>query len=254
MLKKLIIGVCSVMILLTAIAGTASAQTQPPNPPDDPQGFPMQRWGGRRAWDRPSLDVLTGVLGMTPEEIRNALQDGQTVLDLAEARGMTEDELSAALQEAAGVRIAQALADGKITQEQADVMQERIADGMFPNRGGMFAGFHPAENIAEFLGMSLEDVKAALDGGQTVAELLESRGKTMDDLKGYGQSQAQDRMQQALTDGRITQEQADRMMERIASGHPQSGPGARGFMGQSTDGVFGGLRQRIGGWLQGLRK
>ena len=254
MLKKLIIGVCSVMILLTAIAGTASAQAQPPNPPDDPQGFPMQRWGGRRAWDRPSLDVLTGVLGMTPEEIRNALQDGQTVLDLAKARDMTEDELSAALQEAVGTRIAQALADGKITQEQADAMQERIADGMSPNHPGLFGGLHRAEYLAEFLGMSPEDVKAALDGGQTVAELLESRGKTLDDLKGFGQNQAQDRMQQALADGRVTREQADRMMERIDSGHPRSAPGARGFMGQLTDDVFGGLRQRIGGWLQGLRK
>lgn len=343
MLKKLGIGVLTALLLVTTFSGAVFAQAEPPNPPEDPQDSSARMWSGRRVGNRIALEALAEILDMTTDEIRSALQDGQTVLELAEAQGMTEEEVEAALQaaaeervqqaladgkiteeqadamlervanaefpwldqtfdrnplvdglaeflgmtsdelkaaredgqtleeilesqgktmdelkayaqEKAEERIQQALADGKITQEQADAMLERMADGGFPRPGQPFGDYRPAEGLAEFLGMTSDEVKDALQDGQTVEELLESQGRTMEELQAYGQAKTEDRVGQALADGKITQEQADKLLERIESGNIRPRQGVKNFVDRVTDSVFGKVRERLGNWMQGLGK
>jgi hypothetical protein len=73
--------------------------------------------------------VLADLLGISAEELAAAKEDG-SVRDLIEASGLTQEEIQAAMQEAYEAAVAQAVADGVITQEQADQLQE------MPGRGG----------------------------------------------------------------------------------------------------------------------
>jgi hypothetical protein len=114
---------------------------------------------------------------------------------LAEALGITAAELQTAQQAANEAAIDQALAQGLITQAQADALKER--SGMFGRGGHGFFG----------LGDSAIDMDALL---------AEALGVTTDELNA-ARAEAQDlALAAAVEDGRITQEQADQMEARQA--------------------------------------
>lgn len=72
------------------------------------------------------LSAAATALGMTEDELRTALEtDGATLADVAGEQGVEVDALVDALVTAQQERIAAAVEDGRLTQEQAD---ERLAD------------------------------------------------------------------------------------------------------------------------------
>jgi hypothetical protein len=71
--------------------------------------------------DREALTAQ--VLGMSVDELQAARQDGKTMADLLEEKGMTQAEFEEALTTAKEAAIAQAVTDGVITQAQADAIQ-----------------------------------------------------------------------------------------------------------------------------------
>ena len=72
------------------------------------------------------LSAAATALGMTEDELRTALEtDGTTLADVAGDQGVDVDALVDALVAAQQERLAAAVEDGRITQEQAD---ERLAD------------------------------------------------------------------------------------------------------------------------------
>jgi len=73
--------------------------------------------------------VLADLLGIPVEELEAAKEDG-SIRDLVEASGLTPEEIQVAMEEARAVAVAEAVADGVITQEQADQLEEA------PGRGG----------------------------------------------------------------------------------------------------------------------
>jgi polyhydroxyalkanoate synthesis regulator phasin len=82
--------------------------------------------GGHHGGDRIGLETAAESLGMTEEELRTALEpDGTSLADVAVAEGVEIDTLVDALVKAQQDRIAQAVEDGRLTQEEAD---ERLAD------------------------------------------------------------------------------------------------------------------------------
>ena len=115
---------------------------------------------------------------------------GATDEYLAQALGITTDGLSAAYQKASTAAIAKAVADGLITQAQADAMNANGKAFPFGGRGGGWL----AEN--------------GIDFNTFLADAL---GITTDQLQA-GRVKAEDaRLAQAVADGEITQEQADLM-------------------------------------------
>jgi formaldehyde-activating enzyme involved in methanogenesis len=149
---------------------------------------------------------------------------------LAEALGITVEELDAAKQEAREAAIAQAVADGLLTQEQAD----QLLASDFGGRGWHFGGDQDTY-LAEALGISVEELAAARDQvfadqlavmveagmlTQEQADLalarhaVQSRLDT-DALQAAVQSAYEDAVAQALADGIITQEQADQLLSEL---------------------------------------
>jgi hypothetical protein len=83
--------------------------------------------GGRRGgpgrhggFGGPSLDVVATTIGISEDDLRSALREGQTIADVAAANGSSADAVIAALVAARTESIDAAVADGRLTQEQAD--------------------------------------------------------------------------------------------------------------------------------------
>jgi hypothetical protein len=112
--------------LTTAFAQTdpgddAPTTTEAPAPADDatpPEGGCMGHHG-------PGLDVLADAIGIDEADLRAALEDGQTPAEVAEANGVSRDDLVAALVDDINAHIDQAVEDGHLTEAEAD---ERRAD------------------------------------------------------------------------------------------------------------------------------
>lgn len=175
--------------------------------------------------------------------------DEQAILSDAAGRlGVDPSELSAALEGAYAARIDSAVAAGELTQEQADRMKQRLADGGLPLFGGghglhgpMFGGAG-LEAAASYLGLTEAELREALAGAQTLAEIADEQGKTVDGLKQAMIDAATADLEQAVTDGKLTEEQQQRILENlperidaIVQGElPLRGPG-RGWHGPEGD-------------------
>ena len=92
------------------------------------------------------LETAAAYLGLTEAELRAELQDGKTLAEIAKAEGKSVAGLVQALVKDAKARIDEAVADGKLTQAQAEELEqgleERITDLVNGELRGPGPGFH----------------------------------------------------------------------------------------------------------------
>jgi polyhydroxyalkanoate synthesis regulator phasin len=85
--------------------------------------------GGHGGMVRLDIDAAADALGLTPEELRDALAtEGTTLADVAEEEGVETSTLVDALVAAGEDRIEQAVTDGRLTQEQAEELREALPE------------------------------------------------------------------------------------------------------------------------------
>jgi len=100
---------------------TTTVQEQPTAPADGQA--PVDCEGpGRHG---PPLDALAEAIGIDAEELRTALEEGQTPAEVAEANGVSRAELVDAIVADMNEHLDQAVEDGHLTEAEA---QERRAD------------------------------------------------------------------------------------------------------------------------------
>ena len=236
------------MVMVLALGAlTAFAQTE-----DDPEPTPTA------PLTEDSTDETTD--SVTPTN-RNGRSHGLGVSAeaLAEALGITVEELTAAEETAHAAAIAQAVTDGLITQEQAD---ELFANG---GRGrGFHFGYDKNTYLAEALGITVEELDAARLEVYTaqLAELVAAGTITQaeadlilaqkavqnyvddDAYQSAVQSIYADAVAQALADGVITQAQADELLATMSTQTFRfpgaGGPGGGGHRGHHGHGGPGG--------------
>lgn len=108
-----------------------------------------------------------------------------------------------------------------------------------------------ADAVAEFLGLTPEEIAADRAAGQSLADIAEGQEKDPAGLVDTILSAKQDQIQQAVTAGQLTQERADAMLETMTErvtervADPAMGPrggdgGSRGGMGRGMGGGAGG--------------
>lgn len=96
--------------------------------------------------------ALAELLGLEPEELHDQIQGGTTIQELADEAGVDleafHEEMMMNRQEDMETRIAEALAEGEISQDQADWLMEGLEKGYLGGpffksggRGGKRPGF-----------------------------------------------------------------------------------------------------------------
>lgn len=178
--------------------------------------------------------------------------------ELATALGITSDALTKAQAEAQTAALAKAVADGLITQAQADEIT--AAGSAFPFGGNWNAwlsakGIEFDSFLADSLGISTDDLAAARSKAlaahlstmvangsltQDQADLIEARQALAgsDKFTGAMQSAFETAVAQAVKDGTITQAQADLLLAKVT----QNGGFNLGWGGM--DGMRGGRHGR----------
>jgi polyhydroxyalkanoate synthesis regulator phasin len=114
------------------------------------------------------------------------------------------------------------VADGELTQEQADAVKERLEAEGAPLLGGPFLhgpghhhGFGDFGGLgaaATYLGLTADELRERLEGGDTLADVAAAEGKTADGLVQAMVDAAEADIADAVEAGRLTQEQADEIL------------------------------------------
>jgi hypothetical protein len=144
------------------------------------------------------------------------------VEDVAQQLGIDSQKLTDALEQALENRVDEAVADGRLTEEQGAAMKERIRSGEAPLlglRGGKH-GMHHAGGMAlaaaaSYLGLTEAELRAELADGQSLAEVARAEGKSVDGLVDALVAEAKAKLGEAVEDGRLTDAQRDAMLERL---------------------------------------
>ncbi len=150
--------------------------------------------------------------------------------DVAAQLGVEPDELEGAIEQALEDRLDEAVAAGRMTQEQADALKERIESGDFPLFGGGGpggpGGMHGGGPIgldaaASYLGLTDEELRTELSDGSTLAEVAGEQGKSVDGLVAALVESAKADLADAVEAGRLTEAQQaeilDGLEERITT-------------------------------------
>ena len=176
--------------------------------------------------------------------------------------GISVEAYDAAVEQAHEQVVSEALAEGWLTEDQAERLQERMEQGpgalgrgrglMGPHMGLMGRGGESIIGVAaEKLDMSVQDLLTELQDGKSIADVAADSGVDPQDIIGTYLAQLEETLQQAVDDGKLTQNQADWILEQATERaleevngtwegrHPGGFPGGKrpggmwGFPGQT---------------------
>lgn len=217
MFKKIFLGVMITGLLAAGVVTSVSAFGQnPPVCPTEP--------------------IPADVLGMTVDELRDEIRSGKTIQELFEEKGLDYDEIAAQWLADHQACLDEAVAEGELSEEQAALLQERfeerVEEGFLFNQMQQFGnamrsymnfraeklwegGHGLVGQILESLGITFDELQERIQGGESVEDLAEEAGIDLQAMHEERIAQQLERVDQAVEDGKITEEQADRIRERL---------------------------------------
>ncbi len=197
-------------------------------------------------------DELAELLGMTTDEIRDAVRSGSSLADLATENGVEPQEIVDVLVAAFEARLDEMVANGRLTAEEADARKESViakiearVNGEHVDRGhrrhrsDRAARGDRLNAVAELLGLTAEDLRAERREGATIADLAEANGVSVDDVVEVLVAEAAAKVEAAVESGRLDDAEAAEKLaaleERITAAVNGEGDfGHRGHRGRSN--------------------
>jgi polyhydroxyalkanoate synthesis regulator phasin len=178
-----------------------------------------------------ALAAAGGGVAIAASERWSPREDSKAVLDdVAKELGVTPAELSDAFKQALKNRVDDALADGRITESQADALKKRIDASDYPLPFGFFqfgvgpplepfdhkpfgilGPFAKLDAAASYLGLSERELRSRLSDGKTLAEIAKAEGKTVDGLVDALVNAAEKQIDAAVDAGKLTESQGNEL-------------------------------------------
>lgn len=231
MFKKMIITVVAINMLLIGVVGAQEPGTETNQPPA--AGELRERTGrmiGQYA-DGMLAELVETYAGMTPAEAWREIRNSETTLaDLIEANGQSVDGfISEAVSNLEG-KIDEAVANGDLDADRAEQMKanltERLTEmvnGEFqPRRGerpgpaGRLMNSEMVALVESYTGMEAQDILSAIRAGDnTVADLIEANGGSVDEFVNAAIAQAETRIDEAVANGNLDADRAEQMKANL---------------------------------------
>ncbi|MDQ2967513.1 MAG: hypothetical protein M3R37_04240 [Actinomycetota bacterium] len=153
--------------------------------------------------------------------------------DAAQQLGIPSSKLSGALKKALSDRVNADVAAGRVTKAEGDALKARIQSNDFPLFGGPHRGFDHfgfigrLESAAGYIGLTEAQLRTELEGGKSLAQVATAHGKSVDGLIGALVAAAKDKLDNAVSTGRLTKAQETEMLgvlkDRITSAVNRTG-------------------------------
>jgi uncharacterized protein YidB (DUF937 family) len=170
-------------------------------------------------------EAVAEALGMTTDEVKAALQEGSTLAEIAATQGISEADLVSQLVAQAQAHIDELVASGDLTAEEAAEksagLQERVTNAVNADpserqghRGRK--GHGPAlETLGEILGLTTDEIKEGFAAGQSIADMATAQGVDVDSVVDQLVAEAMERVDAAVEAGKIDAERAAEISEGL---------------------------------------
>ncbi|MCC6613614.1 MAG: hypothetical protein IT320_09060 [Anaerolineae bacterium] len=183
----------------------------------------LDRGQVRRQGERALADAVSNATGLSGREILDQLREGTTMAELVEASGGDVDAVIAEASAALNEHIDQALANGRITQAQADELRGAIDMGLielmngdvWARESGALAAAGVLRQVLEQTDLTPRELREELQGGSTLAQVLETHGVAVDGFIADMTARAEARLNVMVVDGRMSQERADELLAQF---------------------------------------
>ena len=166
-----------------------------------------------------ALAVVGAGGAVAATKLSPAEENKAVVEDAARQLGVDPAKLNDALKQALENRIDEAVKAGRLTEEQAQAMKQRLEADDFPLFGGPafghrgFGGHHGFRDLdaaATYLGVDEDALRERLREGETLAEVAKAEvGRRARDGNRRGDDK---RLDEAVAAGRITKAQRDEIV------------------------------------------
>jgi hypothetical protein len=177
------------------------------------------------------ISAAAKYLGLSGADLSAKLRDGQSLADVAKAQSKDVAGLKTAILDAAKADLDKAVADKKLTQSQADDIAnglkshiDDIVNGSVklrsrgPGGPGMRFGFGAdTAAAAKYLGLDESALRDKLRAGQSLADVAKAQSKGVQGLEDAIVASQKARLDQAVSEKKLTQSQADDMLAELKS-------------------------------------
>lgn len=174
--------------------------------------------------------VLVGSgVALASSGVFDPAESRQDILDRAAGNlGVAPDDLEGALESAAIAQIDERLEAGEITEDQAAALKSAVERGGYPFLGGGFRGpggpggfggppmgMDIFDTAAEYLGLSMDELREQISAGQTLSEIAQESDKSVEGLIDALVGEQQASLDDAVEEGRIADEMRDRILDGL---------------------------------------
>lgn len=254
-LRPMIVAAGAAAGLTLAGLGIAQAQTATTDP-SAAAGAPAEL-GGKRD-PGPKLSAAATAIGISEAELQTALKSGQSIAQVAQAKGVHLNKVIEALVAAAKADLAAQVQAGTITQAQADQRAANLTQHLTqfvnhigrPGRGGPRGhgpGHHGLDRMdsltaaANTIGVTKAELQAAFQAGQSIADVAKSKGGDVNKVIEAILAPEKAELAVKVQAGTIAQAESDRRLaaytERVTAavnraggpGHPGRGDKGHGL-------------------------
>jgi hypothetical protein len=178
------------------------------------------------------LEAAADYLGLSRAELMDELSDGDSLAEIARERNKSVDGLETAMKNALKEDLDAAVDDGALTRSQADDLYEKLSAGIdhvverglrLPKGFGRGLGFgfglgggELLENAADYLGVTVRQLRQELSDGDSLAEVARQKSKSVDGLKTALRNGIKADLDQAVEDGVLDRERANDLQETLS--------------------------------------
>lgn len=218
------------------------------------------------------LSVAATALGMTEAELRTELEAGKSIAQVADAKNVDLQKVIDALVTERKEHIASHVAEGKLTQDQADAqladVESRVTEMVnktgLPMKGGK--GGHKgmggkmghlkaaSEELAVVLNLTVTELQTQLRDGKSLAAIAEAQSVDISSVKDVLTTEFTAHLAEEVASGKHTQAEADEKLAQFESrlddmvnGVRPEGSMHRGGRGHLGMGGFGPHGENHGG-------
>jgi uncharacterized protein YidB (DUF937 family) len=243
-----------VLVIVMAFGAVAMAAAQGPDDAGQPQGgiSPRPRV---QLWDALVTQVAEAA-GLSTQEVLDEVRGGKTLTDILTEHSVDPATVSDAVKAQLTDEINQAVTDSAITQQRADLLLGQLDTALEREMSSVPLNVRLRERLgdrmdtallgvlAEKAGVSVSDLLREALTPPSLADIATARGIDAETVISETEQQITDQVNQAVTDGSLTQAQADLILDGLHDRLVNRFNAPLGRMG-----ILGGMG--FGGWMDG---
>ncbi|WP_166239684.1 SHOCT domain-containing protein [Paenibacillus turpanensis] len=206
-------------------------------------------------------EELATALGVTADELAEAVKSGKTLAAIAAEKGVDTQVVIDLLVKGRTEKLDEQLAAGKLTQEQYDEFKAQLTDSVtkmvngestgagFGFGGGMGhhggKGLMKSEELAAALGVTADELAEAVKSGKTLAAIAAEKGVDTQVIIDLLVKERTVKLDGQLAAGKLTQEQYDEFKAQLTESvtkqvnGEETAKGGKGFPGRGFKGDRG---------------